>query len=209
MKLLSIIFPALLLSLCLSGCASLTNPVGDALPVRRVPPEFLGTRKEEKKTIPLTLLHQPPPDSYRLAPGDVLGVYIEGVLPSTVVGQTPPTPPVYFPAQINLGRNLPPAVGYPFPVRDDGTVALPQLDPVQVKDKSIVEAQELIRDTYLKKGILPAGRERILVTLMQRRLYRVLVFQARSRRLYLRGRRWAHRQQQQTKHGQLHRFACL
>ena len=172
----SIISAVLLATSCLSGCASLTNPVGDALPVRRVPPELLGEPKEEKKTIPLTMLRQPPADPYRLAAGDVLGVYIEGVLPATVLGQTPPTPPVYFPAQLNIGRNLPPAVGYPFPVRDDGTVALPQLDPVSVKDKSIVEAQEFIRDTYLKKGILPAGRERIIVTLMQRRQYRVLVF---------------------------------
>jgi protein involved in polysaccharide export with SLBB domain len=112
-----------------------------------------------------------------LAAGDILGVYVEGVLPATVAGQTPPAPPVYFPGQLNtLNRRLPPAVGYPFPIRDDGTVALPQLDPISVKGKTLMEVQELIRATYVNKQILPVGRDRILITLMQPRQYRVMVF---------------------------------
>lgn len=166
----------LLASTCVSGCAALSNPLEEALPVRRLPPELLGESRQDKRTIPLTMLRQNAPQDYRLAPGDVLGVYIEGVLPATVIGQTPPIPPVYFPAQINLGRNLPPAVGFPFPIRDDGAVALPQLAPVQVRDKTVTEAQELISQAYLKTQILPAGREKIIVTLMQRRQYRVMVF---------------------------------
>src|SRR5437763_1568902 len=62
------------------GCAALTNPVGDGVPVRRIPPELLVPSKKDEQTIPLTLLRQPPPQVYQLAPGDVLGVYVEGFL---------------------------------------------------------------------------------------------------------------------------------
>src|SRR5262249_56262449 len=71
---------AALLCGLLGGCAALSNPVADAVPVRQLPPEVLGRPKEDERTIPLPLLRQSPPDAYRLAPGDVLGVWIEGVL---------------------------------------------------------------------------------------------------------------------------------
>jgi hypothetical protein len=161
----------------LNGCAALTNPVGEGYPVRHLPPELLGSPKEDLQTIPLTLLRQPPPDAYRLAPGDVLGIYIEGILPATVVGQTPPTPPVYLPGQVSpLGRRLPPAVGFPFTIQDDGTIALPQLGPLKISDMTLPEVQAAIAKAYIDAKILPAGRERILVSLMQQRQYRVLVF---------------------------------
>src|SRR5262245_61019768 len=89
-----LILPAVFMAAMTSGCAALTNPLSEAVPVRRVPPEFLGEPREEKETIPLTLLRQAAPEAYQLAAGDILGVYIEGILPATVVGQTPPTPPV-------------------------------------------------------------------------------------------------------------------
>ena len=69
--------------LCLmgGGCAAWTNPVANGIPVCRVPPELLaGPIRDEKQTIPLTLLQQPPTKVYRLAAGDVLGIYIEGIL---------------------------------------------------------------------------------------------------------------------------------
>ena len=54
------------------GCAALTNPVADGIPVRRLPAEVLGRPKEEMRPIPLTLLRQKEQKEYRLAPGDVL-----------------------------------------------------------------------------------------------------------------------------------------
>src|SRR5438105_3625271 len=82
----------LLMAASLSGCAALTNPVANGLPVRRVPPELLGESREHKVPLPLTLLRQPQPEAYRLAPGDVLGVWIEGVL-----GEKNQVPPVHLP----------------------------------------------------------------------------------------------------------------
>src|SRR5260370_5060125 len=64
----------------LGGCAAVSNPVGDGIPARFLPPETFGESKDAYQQIPLTYLRQPAPEVYRLAPGDVLGVWVEGVL---------------------------------------------------------------------------------------------------------------------------------
>jgi protein involved in polysaccharide export with SLBB domain len=151
----------------LGGCAALSNPVADAVPVRQLPPEVLGRSKEDERTIPLPLLRQPPPDAYRLAPGDVLGVWIEGVL-----GDKNQPPPLHLPDQ----GGTPPAFGYPLPVRGDGTVPLPLIDPVRVEGLTLPEAQEKIIEAYtVTKKILQPGRERVVITLMRPRTYHVMV----------------------------------
>ena len=81
---------AVVLCAALSGCAAVTNPIADGVPVDRLPPDFLPRPREEEKTIPLTLLRQKPPDAYRLDAGDVLGVFIEAVL-----GDKNQPPPVH------------------------------------------------------------------------------------------------------------------
>jgi protein involved in polysaccharide export with SLBB domain len=158
---------AALLCSVLSGCAAVSNPVADAIPVRQLPEEVLGRRKEEERTIPLPLLRQKPPDAYHLAAGDVLGVWIEGVL-----GDKATPPPLHVG---ELGGH-PPAFGYPFPIREDGTLPLPLIAPVKVDGLTLSEAQEAIIKAYtVDKKILVAGRERIVVTLMRPRTYHVLV----------------------------------
>src|SRR5262249_43012933 len=137
------------------------------IPVRRLPPEVFGESRELAKQIQLTLLRQPPVKVYRLAPGDVLGVYIEGVL-----GEKNAPPPVRFSEQ----GNVPPALGYPLPVREDGKLPLPLIDPVKVEGLSLVEAQAKIVKAYtVTRKILQPDRARILVTLLQPRRYHVLV----------------------------------
>ena len=151
----------------LNGCAAISNPVANGIPVRRVPPELLGESRENMQTMPLTLLRQPPPKAYRLDAGDVLGVWVEGVL-----GEKDQPPPVRF---SELG-NVPPALGLPIPVRDDGTIALPYLPPMKVGGMTLEEAQEAVRRAYIvDRQILKPGEERILVTLQQRRQYHILV----------------------------------
>jgi protein involved in polysaccharide export with SLBB domain len=160
--------PVLLLGLSLSGgCAAFTNPVAEGVPVRRLPPELLGRPREEERPLPLPLLRQNPPEVYRLAPGDVLGVYIEGVL-----GERTQPPPVRYAEQ----SNVPPAFGYPLPVREDGTLPLPLIQPLKVQGMTIPEVQEAIRRAYtFPKEILKPGSERIVVTLVRPRTYHVLV----------------------------------
>jgi hypothetical protein len=160
------------------GCAAITNPVANGIPVRLLPPELLaGPVKESLETIPLTLLKQPPPKVYQLGPHDVLGIFIEGVLPATAPDAGRSDPPVYFPSQIDpLNTGLQPALGFPIPVGADGTIALPLIEPVPVNGLSVTEATAAIKEAYLKKQILQPGRERVFVTLMQPRRTRVTVF---------------------------------
>src|SRR5947209_6780371 len=73
-------FASLFLVTTLGGCAALTNPVADGVPVRRVPPELLEPSRSAEQTIPPTLLGQTRPATYRLEAGDVLGVYVDGFL---------------------------------------------------------------------------------------------------------------------------------
>lgn len=151
-----------------TGCAQWTNPVIDGIPVRRVPEEYLGVSRDAYKPVPLDLLRQRPTDSYRLDQGDILGVYIEQIL-----GDRSTPIPYRMPDQ----SNLPPAIGYPIPVQEGGVILLPSIDPINVRGKTLLEAQGLIRDAYTKTKqiIAPPDRLRMSVTLMQPRTYQVLV----------------------------------
>jgi protein involved in polysaccharide export with SLBB domain len=162
---------ALLAAAWSGGCAAVSNPVADAVPVHRLPPEILGKRKDEEKTIDLQLLRQPQPVVYRLAPGDVLGVFIENVL-----GEPKQAPPVNLP---EVGSNVPPSTGFPIPVREDGTIALPFIDPIKVEGRSLAEVQAEIVKAYVAKQILTVKdgvlQSRVLVSLIKQRQYHVLV----------------------------------
>jgi protein involved in polysaccharide export with SLBB domain len=149
-----------------SGCASFTNPVANGVPVRLLPDELLAQSREGYQTIPLTLLRQPPPDHYLLAAGDTLGVFIEGVL-----GEAEAAPPVNIPDS----AELPPSIGYPIPLRADGTISLPYVEPIKVAGMTIEQAEQAVVDAYLKKQIVRAEDRRILVTLMRPRYIKVLV----------------------------------
>lgn len=148
------------------GCAAITNPVANGVPVHILPDELLAPSKEGFETIPLTALRQPAPAKYVLAAGDTLGIYIEGVLGSA---ETPP------PVNVPPTPDGTPSIGYPIPVRQDGTVSLPYVAPIPVAGLTIEEAEKAVTNAYLKKEILRAEDRRILVTLMRPRHIRVLV----------------------------------
>lgn len=173
---------SLCLCVMLSGCAALTNPVANGIPVRLVPPELLAESKEHKETIPLTYLRRQPPRGYSLDARDVLGVYIE-----TILGNPNVAPPVTF-SDIS---DLPPALGYPIPVRDDGTISLPQVGSISVRGLSVAEAEQKIIEAYTTQGdIIRPGKERIVVTLLRPRHTRVMVVRqdAPSENVRIRGR---------------------
>jgi hypothetical protein len=162
----------------LSGCSSLTNPVLNGIPVRKLPPELLSApNRDLLQTIPLSLLRQKQPEEYLLGPGDVLGVYVAGVFPPTTADQQLTPPPVYFPSQIDpIGAGLPPSLGYPLTIRNDGTLSLPLVDPIDLSGLTVEEANQRVKDIYAEKGILQPGRESVLLTLMQPRQIRIMVF---------------------------------
>jgi hypothetical protein len=161
----------------MSGCAALTNPVAVGIPVRDVPPELLGEPQAGEHPTPLYLLRRPSSDAYRLAPGDVVGVWIEGLLGPKMVTQYPP---IHIPQRALPPERgeLPLSLGIPFPVREDGTLLLPLVQPVPVQGMTVPEAQEAIRKAYTvtQQILQPDEGSRILASLIQPRRTRVQVF---------------------------------
>jgi protein involved in polysaccharide export with SLBB domain len=161
-----------------SGCAALTNPVADGIPVRKLPPELLCEERHDEQTIPINLLGRSRPDVYTLGPGDVLGIWFEAVPQLSQPNQLPPI--VYNQRALPAERGeIPPALGLPFAVQDDGTLALPLIKPVPVRGKTVQEVHELVLDTYLKADVLtPEGRKKqnLIVTLLRKRQTHVLVY---------------------------------
>ena len=161
------IWLALLIALA-SGCASTK-----AVPVHRLPAEFLAIPRADKEPINFIRLRQDPPSVYQLGPRDVLGIYIEGIL-----GQSDQPPPVHFPER---DGSIPPAIGFPIPIREDGTIALPLLpNPLRVSGLTLTQAEQDIRNEYVKLRLLPEGRDRTIVTLIRKRTYQVLVIREDS-----------------------------
>jgi protein involved in polysaccharide export with SLBB domain len=161
----------LLLSGACGGCAAVTNPIADGIPVRLLPPELLGPCKTTYQTIPLNVLRQPEPDAYKLDVGDVLGVYVEGYLgEKNVVLPVQVAPLMHIPGQ----NRLTPGVGYPIPVQEDGNIALPAVPKLSVKGMTLGEAREAISKLYEDKQL--KVNDRILVSLLHPRQHQVLVF---------------------------------
>ena len=92
-------------------------------------------------------------------PGRVLGFYIEDVLgpPSECGGVLNLPPPPDPPA----------SMGWPVPIRKDGTVSLPSIRPLYVQDKSLREIHELVRSAY--KKVIPNQNIAIRIRLLPER----------------------------------------
>jgi protein involved in polysaccharide export with SLBB domain len=152
-------------------CASVGCTTLKGVPAHRIPPQLLGDSRNDRERIDYVRLRQDPPEVYLLAPRDVLGVYVGGVYGSKDKGDVPPT---HFPE----AGNLPPAIGYPTPVREDGTISLPQVGPIKVEGLTISEAEIAVKRAYTEgpKRILEDSTDaQIIVTMMHPRTYQVLV----------------------------------
>ena len=154
-------------SLFSTGCTAIFSPI-ETIPANRIPPEFLAEPQADKRPIDVSRLRQPKVENYLMDAGDVLAVFIEDVL-----GNAGEAPPVQLPQQ---GSDLPPAMGYPVPVREDGSISLPLVDPIPVRGLTVQQVEQLIRKTYTEgeQSILQ-GNRRIIATLLQKRTYRIFV----------------------------------
>ncbi len=153
-----------------AGCAAFRPIKG--VPARYVPDEFRGPSRSGQQTIDLSLLRQTPPPTHLVDTGDLLAIYIEGIL-----GKTNEHPPVYFP----VTQDVVPTIGFPLPVREDGTISLPLIGSVAVRGLTLVDVEERIRRAYTTdRQILVPGRDRIFVALQRPRTHRVLVIRQES-----------------------------
>lgn len=150
-----------------TGCTALFSPIS-GVPAHRLPPQFLAPPKNNLMPIDISRLRQEPPREYLVDSGDVLGIFIEGVL-----GNLDEAPPVHMP---DKNSDLPPSIGFPIPVREDGTLALPLIQAITVRGLTLAQVENIIRRAYtIDKKILQEGKDRIIVTLMDRRKYHVVV----------------------------------
>lgn len=106
--------------------------------------------------------------SYRLSAGDVLGVFVEGV-----VGEIDSSPPVQLPSPQS---DLPPSIGFQTVVRHNGTLSLPSVKPISVRGLTIEQAERAVKQAY-RGGDTPivSADNRIMVTLAQKRTIQVTV----------------------------------
>ena len=74
-----------------TGCTSLTQPI-NGVPAKRLPKQFFPEPKADLVPVDVSILSVEPPRDYQLSGGDILGVYVEGVLPFVPPDQ-PPGPP--------------------------------------------------------------------------------------------------------------------
>lgn len=157
---------AIVLTAAMSGCAAFTNPVANGVPVRLLPDEMLGESREGFEPVNLALLRDEPPEQFLLDAGDTLGIYVEGI-----IGDESTPPPVNLPSS----SELPPAIGYPFPIRHDGTISLPLAGSVHVAGMVIEKAERAVVEAFLDKEIIREEDFRIIVTLLRPRTVRVLM----------------------------------
>ena len=154
------------------GCTQLTQPLS-GIPVRRLPPQFLAQSKSNLVPLEPSRLTQEPPRQYLLDKGDILGVWIEGVLPYTATDRPPEPPPVNFPKD---DSTLDPSLGFPIAVQENGTIALPSIEPIKVKGMTLEQVTDLIRKAYLDARIFTdPTRLRPIVTMLKQRQYNIVV----------------------------------
>ena len=161
-----------LLGMLSAGCSTITQPIS-GIPARRSPPQFLAQSKNNLVPLDPARLSQEPPRDYLLDDGDILGIYIEGILPFVPPDRPPEPPPVNFPEATS---QLDPSLGFPIAVINDGTIQLPNLEPIKVRGLTIDQTRDLIRKYYLDSEILrESSRLQPIVTLMKERTYNVIV----------------------------------
>jgi len=154
------------------GCVNLTQPLS-GIPARRLPPQFLAQTKNNLVPLEPSRLGQEPPRQYLVDKGDILGIYIEGVLPYTDSEKPPEPPPVNFPKE---DSTLDPSIGFPIVVQESGTISLPSIAPLKVQGMTVEQVTDVIRKAYLDERIFTdPDKLRPIVTMLKERTYNVVV----------------------------------
>lgn len=155
-----------------TGCMTITQPI-TGIPVRRLPPQFLAPTKANQVPLDPSRLSQEKPRQHIVDAGDILGIYIEGILPYSDTQKLPEPPPVNLPTE---NSTLDPSIGFPIVVQESGTISLPSIDPIKVKGLTIEQVTKLVRNAYIEAKIVrDASKLQPSVTLMQERTFNIVV----------------------------------
>lgn len=162
------------------GCVTYTH---HAVPANRLPAALHGPSRNA--TVPINLVHlrQEPPSEFLVGPGDVLGIYVQGVIPPQVENLTAMqtsqilTNNNYYPP---TGFVRTPTVGVPLNVSTQGELQLPLVGALKLTGLTLDQTAEAIREAYFKKNVIQMGRDRIIVSLIRPRVHRILVIREDS-----------------------------
>jgi len=145
--------------------------IRNSVPAQQVPAWQLEQQPTVQTFPEVEYLRAPKPKTYLLDSGDVLGVFLEGLL-----GRPGDAPPVHFPPE---SSSLGPSIGFPFVVQENGTVSLPAVDPIPVRGLTIEQAEGLIKSVYTGAGragsSILTGQSKVIVTLQRKRTINVIV----------------------------------
>lgn len=162
------------IAVSLSGCMTFTR---HAVPAYRLPQQFEAPSHAALEPINFAMLGRSPKSDYRLGPGDVIGVLVQGIIPQAaelppiLQGQATLNGVYYPPTGVLEG----PSAGLPLPVGDDGKLVLPLTRPVEVAGMTLSQAAESVRRAYVEDQLLKEGRDRVNLTLVKQRVHRVMV----------------------------------
>lgn len=161
-----------LLAIGVTGCSSISRR--ETVSPYCFSNGMYGGPRSELAPINLVRLRQDPPAVYMLGPGDILGIYIEGVLAGSNTNNNQQSE--MLPIIQSDWADIPAAIGYPIRIRDDGTLSLPLVAPIMAEGLTIAQLEDAIRKAYVEDNkLLQPGADRIILTLMKPRTYKVLV----------------------------------
>ena len=149
-----------LFAILLSTATASAQRIRNSVPAQQVPAWQLEQQPTVQTFPEVEYLRAPKPKTYLLDSGDVLGVFLEGLL-----GRPGDAPPVHFPPE---SSSLGPSIGFPFVVQENGTVSLPAVDPIPVRGLTIEQAEGLIKSVYTVAGragsSILTGQSKVIVT---------------------------------------------
>ena len=160
----------------IAGCHSLTSHQ-ESISASRLPCSLRTVAKGHRTPFPLTSLGQDKPQAHLIGPGDKLGVYVYGVVPSAtdespIIQRSQPVNQRYYPPN---GSASGATVGLPMEVAADGTLDLPLIGRTNVSDMRLSDASQLIKKLYREKQVVNAGAERVQISLITPRVRRIVV----------------------------------
>ncbi|MEM9825618.1 MAG: polysaccharide biosynthesis/export family protein [Planctomycetota bacterium] len=166
-----------LLALVSSTGCHLVSSAHKAIPAHRLPPHLFDCEREALAPVSFAALGQNQPTEHIIDAGDTLSVYVYGVFPPKenevpILQQNQTLNQIYYPAR---GANLGASYGLPVRVTASGTIDLPLIGKTDVRGLTVDQAIDRILEIYLKEEILQEGRERVSVSLLKPRVYRVVV----------------------------------
>ncbi len=128
--------------------------------------------KEDLRDIPFVLLRRRPIDLYLVGPGDILGIVVDKVLGDSEQ---------FVPVKPGESADVPPSLGYPVPIRDDGTISMPQVKPIMVEGLSLAQIEDALKEAYtVKRHIVLPEKFSVIVTLYHKRTNKIIVIRQDS-----------------------------